>query len=341
MNVGLIAHHNDPLDPDSFYRGLGPFAQLSRTHGVRLVQSSAWHWGVVSQCDCVFMQKPWMPGHLTVAEICRDTNTPLWVDCDDHMLAWPEHDHYFHDITRCRANINRIFALANILTVSTEALANVFGKVGTVVPNAHNDRFWTFSEGKRDKVISWRGGSAHDADLAPVLPAIGRAAKEFPDWRWHFFGQTHWEIAKLIPRERCVCHAFNPDVLGYMMNFARTRPAIHFVALEDTPFNRCKSNIAWLEATHAGAVTLAPNFEEWRRPGIHNYRDPSDFEHQLRVLIQQNEADRRKDVAQSRKFIRQNLLLSQVNQMRLEVLRVIQAHKQFPGSLDVSESGEA
>jgi hypothetical protein len=328
MNLGIIAP--DPAESGSFYRAWGPLGLLSRSHNVRLIESPSWNWKTVIQCDCVFMHQAWNNAHRRIAECCAALNVPLWLDHDDNLLAIPVENAYFDEFDKARADISRIAALANVLTVSTSGLANVYGKEANIIPNGWNDRIfnqniWRFAEEPRRKVISWRGAAAHDADLVFVLPAIERLAKEFPEWRWDFFGYPHWAVQRIMARAQCRRHPFDPDLFAFMRDFGQTCPSIHIVALEDTPFNRAKSNCGWLEATWAGAVVLGPNWDEWHRPGIHNYKDAAEFEERLRQLIQATDDDRREDVARSREYIAQNLTLDRVNQLRVQVLGVILA----------------
>ena len=58
------------------------------------------------------------------------------------------------------------------------------------------------------------------------------------------------------------------------------------VPLKDNLFNHAKSNLAWIEATCAGAMTLAPDWPEWRRPGVSNYESPLNFKKLLRERLE-------------------------------------------------------
>lgn len=54
--------------------------------------------------------------------------------------------------------------------------------------------------------------------------------------------------------------AWTNDIFGYFQRLIQLKP--HFVVfpLEDNTFNRCKSNIAAIEATVAGAVCISPDY---------------------------------------------------------------------------------
>jgi hypothetical protein len=104
---------------------------------------------------------------------------------------------------------------------------------------------------------------------------------------------------------------------------------VHIVPLRDNAFNRCRSNLAWIEATCAGAVVIAPDWEEWRRPGIMNYTDAEGFRRTLRGVMEQyamglvKKTDERQEhfnVEMSRAYIEQHLQLDKVNEARWGII---------------------
>jgi len=82
------------------------------------------------------------------------------------------------------------------------------------------------------------------------------------------------------------------------------------------------SNIAWIEASHAGAVCLAPDWDEWRRPGVILYRDQEDFRQKLSMLLEGG-VNRSNLVGRSREFISQNLTLGAVNHERWKIIECL------------------
>jgi hypothetical protein len=97
---------------------------------------------------------------------------------------------------------------------------------------------------------------------------------------------------------------------------------VFFVSLEDNTFNRCKSNIAHLEAFSAGAITVAPHWEEWNVAGVLNY-DPKSETGLLDAVTQAMEMGfdyKRFLWEKSYKNIQKNHLLSVTNQHRRTLL---------------------
>lgn len=339
MNLGLIAP--GPHDGTSFYRAVGPFAYLSREYGVRLITAERWDWTNLTQCDAVFLQRPFDNEHGMIAKWCRALNVPLWVDYDDLYSAFPDWTPIQQETygNPQAAEVMRFcLDVANVITVSTPALADALrresGTDPVVLPNALNTYLWPMSSLARQPVITWRGSGGHGGDLDPMIGTLRLLAKVHGDWQFHWLGRPHYKCAAIG-----TVHPYQ-DLFSYMELFQELAPAIHIVPLADCEFNRCKSNIAWLEASAAGAVTVAPDLPEWRRPGIVRYatqdtkpgrRDPPKAEAPAPVLdsfgdavswaIRAGEKKRLALLAESRRFILDHLRLSQVNRQRWEILR--------------------
>jgi hypothetical protein len=118
-----------------------------------------------------------------------------------------------------------------------------------------------------------------------------------------------------------VIHQPSLDAIKFFSVLKAIKPKINVVPLHDNPFNLGKSNIAWLEATYAGAVTLAPDTPEWRKAGVTNYKDEADFKTKLGFLL--SLTDRELDVLHSMSvdaILQGKLLLSETNKTRLEIL---------------------
>jgi hypothetical protein len=344
-----------PNDGTSLLRGYGPLnAMLKEDLRLELVQppslpSGDWemNWAWLTSCDALFMQRPFTPKHAQVIVMAKMAGLPVWVDWDDDLCSVPAYnpkaDLYVPEVVR--PNIDRITRLADMVTVSTEALLKSrtealgkllqadgnrgpstagkmpaeLGKV-RVIPNAC---MWPFSDLPRCKRISWRGGASHDGDLMHVLPTLNELSRapQLSLWKWLFIGDINWMVPDAIPQANFE-HDPGADVYLYMRIFQQLAPFVHIVPFANNPFNRARSNLAWLEATSAGAVVLAPDWEEWRRPGIINFRDMDEFKARLKVICSQfRSADGvHPNVHESRRFISENLLLPVVNRMRWDLL---------------------
>ena len=351
MKLGIVA--SNAISPSSFYRAFGALTYLAREHSIELMVSEVWDWARLMYCDALFMHCPMSREHVALAELARQTRTPVWVDHDDLVTSLGRDNSGYTSIMRAdvQTNIRRCMDLAAVVTVSTPELEKRLCPGATVIPNALNDYLGGREErGERReqrKVVTWRGGPAHYSDQETFGPAVGRVARDFPDWEFHFLGCAHWSLEGLMPKGSLVVHEWQ-DVLSYAEVLRELKPAVHIVPMVPTAFNLCKSNCAWLEATAAGAVTLAPAWGEFMRPGIVNYaggksgvsglkskvQSPGEviseqagvnnfvnnFERALGAVLGADSDVLGRAVQESRGFIEGHLLLSKVNKQRMAVL---------------------
>lgn len=223
----------------------------------------------------------------------------------------------------------------DVLTVSTQELANQmlsrFGKESQVIPNALDDnafKVWpelpsqaTGVLSKKEKIkVLWRGSNTHSADLYTARAMF----RDYAHIDWHFFGYDpkvelsnyyggHLSQYTYIPGK--------PAFVDYMVKLLSIRPDVVIVPLENTVFNRCKSNIAWIEAIWAGAVCLAPDtMQEFRKPGVGQYAmNPDLFKAFTPDLLAEEQVQR---IEAGRKYIEEHLLLSKVNVSRAEAIQL-------------------
>lgn len=339
-------------DATSLVRGMGPFAAMEKAEPrfevMRPVlgpegQELTWDW--LARCDAVFVQRPWLPVHAQLCVQAKLMGLPLWVDWDDDYLSIhpsnPNYRGFMHPALR--ETLQQVANLADVVTVTTAELARRVrdlvergsGERGAdrkdgkdkvlVVPNACH---WDLPEGPRhgrQRRLTWRGGASHELDITSVLRELSEVARlpQFCNWEWCFLGDTPWQVEQAMPRERCL-GGFGAEPWLYMESLQRLQPYVHIVPLANYRFNPCKSNLAWLEATAAGAVVIAPGgpkWEEWDRPGILHYESPAEFGKVLRWTLESyREGREHPEVAASRGFIREELTLERVNGQRWEIL---------------------
>ncbi len=104
----------------------------------------------------------------------------------------------------------------------------------------------------------------------------------------------------------------------YIRSMKTLEHAIQIVPLADTLFNRCKSNIAWIDASQVGARTVAPDWEEWRKPGVTGYGEFGTFKECVQTLI--NDPETLIPDPSGWSYVVENLTLSQINRMRKAIL---------------------
>jgi hypothetical protein len=312
------------LDATSFYRGMGPMGLLKKQMGdiiINLMRDV--NWSYLSMVDMVFLQRPCLPAHLTIVKYAKRLGIPVWVDFDDalfHVPNWNPFHSVYSQPDRMKATAE-IIATADVVSVSTPHLAGLYQELNkniVVIPNAFNDEFFKYEppSPEKKKLICWRGSQTHREDLNIASEAVTDLAVKYPEVTWMFIGDNPWFTSYMPDKSAIVVPALDP--IEYFEFIKKTAPTIQIAPLVDNDFNRAKSNIAWLEATYSGAVTLAPNWGEWYRPGITNYTDRADFKVKLEGLI--CGANFNSLQAASWLYIKNELMLSNVNQKRIDII---------------------
>lgn len=90
--------------------------------------------------------------------------------------------------------------------------------------------------------------------------------------------------------------------------------------MHDNLFNRCKSNIAAIEGSFAGAISIVPDW--WDIPCTLKYSNPDEYYEALRLVLS-GEIDIQAENEKSWEFIEYYLFLSKVNKLRVELIKTL------------------
>jgi len=242
--------------------------------------------------DAVFLQRAFIPDQVGLGNLAKEHGKPVITDYDDFLFAVQEDNptHITYSQHASKSNVELCCRMSDVLTVSTEELKQKllpFNENIVVVPNAIDfDLVKPMSpEIPRNPLVVWRGGSSHQEDFREHTDAILDAHDKFPNYHFAFVGFNPWWITKRMDQKRFRVLPFDGSYVNYMRNLCKLRGAIHIVPLADNVFNRCKSNISVLEATVAGSVVLAPDWEEFRTFGTIPYQDKASFHGKLLELM--------------------------------------------------------
>lgn len=287
-------------------------------------------WEDILAHDIVYIHRGYLNHHLAIALQAKRQGKKIWVDVDDDLLDIPvDNTTYFtFQDPVVRQNIHKIMALADVMTVSSKVIFEKYKQYcpNTVyIPCVYSERILSMRKGpskKRNKIISWRGSPSHIKSLMEFGPAIIEVQHKHPDWSWSFVGQYPWWFVEKFKDARVHVQAFMTP-MRYFDYMRDLQPAIQMLVLTDNPFTRSRSNSAWLDGTMAGAVTLAPNWEHWRQPGIMNYADVEDFKLKLDEMMTRFDGgfDYENSVNLSWKEINKRWTLTLANEKRIEILK--------------------
>lgn len=166
----------------------------------------------------------------------------LVIDIDDNWYAVSQ-DNPAHDASKqLRANFEVALRIADGITVSVPMLKQLYAPLNKniyVNPNGIDFKIWDKVQTRPHKGIriGWEGAHGHTADLNLITPALEAIQKKYnvtfvtmgakPD-----FPSEHHEWV---------------DVSDYPGKLASLNLDIAVAPLVDSAYNRCKSNLRWLE----------------------------------------------------------------------------------------------
>lgn len=321
----LLLIEPNPTDATSFYRsrGVWPFIKDVTIQIPRRWDKLEWTEAVL--CDVAVVQRPSHPHSVHTIGLLKECGKKVIVDYDDDVTCIEDHNPVFEHFSKNIDDIIKCMEMADVVTVSTQALYDSFSKYNkrvVIIPNALNDFIFPVNHKSPFRfrhIAYYRGGSTHQRDVYARQEEIVRMIKQNPYWKFFFIGDRFQFIE--AQTQRCKNHfAINYlPCFEFLKMINELAPTVHFNFLQDTPFNRAKSNCAWIEATYAGAASLAPlGLPEFvNKPAIQYSQVDKSFAAHVTV---EGKYGLRDSHNASWDYIQSNLLLSQVNLQRLAVL---------------------
>ncbi len=263
--IRILIISSQPYDAPSFYRSAGPLLAFPERYEVRFA-SEQLTWVDLANIDIVHFSRPATPEVVDMLRFVQASGIPTWADYDDDLLHIPPENPAFMEY-RSEKTVRAIHDFldpddgVNLLTVSTSSIMENYGC--HVVQNAYIPGFHQVATAYNEGGPTyWRGSSTHTADVYAYAETISQHVKQL-----HTFG---WLPFPLIDKGVECSHTADLPMLMYLAKLRDIKPSLCIVPLVDNVFNRGKSNIAWLEATAAGAVTVAPRAQlpEFERAGV-------------------------------------------------------------------------
>ncbi|ADI85775.2 glycosyltransferase [Geobacter sulfurreducens] len=183
----------------------------------------------------------------------------------DHSPANPHRDLSSH----CAPFISALLASAEGVTVSTDLLASALPPCGGavhVLPNLLDESLWGASLPSHTfgapVVIGYAGTPGHEGDLIAIEEALEKITQKYGTRvAFRFYGCTTERIRKLPGFSFA---PFVDDYADYAVSLRNSGIDIGLVPLEDNRFNRCKSNIKWLEYSACGIAGVYADLPPYR-----------------------------------------------------------------------------
>lgn len=322
-------------DGTSFYRLAGVMPYLKKEYSdIKITDISSnkfIDWYNLVGADILLFQRPFNEQHYAAIKMARNMNIRVVIDYDDDLFNIPQENPVYLNFESYKETMKSICTIVDEIWVSTiaiKATVSLYNKNVVVIPNAHNDYLLPLNKKKEfnleTKKVAYRGGTTHEVDVYSKVKEWSDIINNNQDFDFYFLG------ARFLFLESLCGDNYNAmvgmHIIDYFKFFCEINPNIFIYTLNDTQFNKAKSNISWIEATYAGASVIAPEFlpEFANMPGVITYnKSMSTIFNNIKDPIARLRITN--DI--SWKYIVENLLLSQVNNIRYQSLLRLKNHK--------------
>lgn len=268
ITVGIV--EDKKLGAVSWWRCYRPLMYMRRMYpdmDIRLI-GTRFELTDIMMCDVIIMFRPTDPQYMGVISSAKQLGVKVILDVDDDLINLDPHHPLYPKYTERRQHTIRLFNSADYIWCSTEQLMysmDCFGR-GEVIPNAIDPDDMPARPSPMKLNALWRGNANHFADFQTAQQWW--EDDEFTrrlNWVWlgirpGFVSPDSGQIVASMP------------ILDYLALLKKGQINFIWKPLKKNIFNDAKSNIAWLEATVAGAVCVT-NYDgdQWKcaAPGFH------------------------------------------------------------------------
>ena len=205
--------------------------------------------------DILQTQKFAMPELMPMWRALKKQGRPkLVIDMDDDLLNLPAWNQAkpFYSIPEIRANLIECLGTADLVTVSSPHLAELYKRHNdniVVLPNYLPKEVIRPARLNRPFQLGWTGGQSHDRDLDSIAVAVNGFLTIEEDQTFTILGQDYTHKFK-----RSKWYPWEPYE-GYI-NRIRAKLSVGIAVVDDDPFNKGKSDIKLLEYGIAGALPV-------------------------------------------------------------------------------------
>jgi glycosyltransferase involved in cell wall biosynthesis len=284
--------------------------------------------GIISQADLVLIQRDFPRYQEVTKQIVTKAHKeqkPLVFDIDDLIFELPENhpDRISHYYNQALIPMIEMLLDANLVTTSTPALyayLSQFNDKVEILPNYLNDQIWKLchpehKSGQSSVVIGYMGSDSHLADIVSIESAILNILDKYQDRvDFRFLGARPPKSLRNNPSVMWM-PTRTLQYARFAADFLKQHYDIFIAPLEDNMFNRCKSQIKFLEYGSTGTPGIYSNLETYScvvRHGENGFLASTveEWEEFLSILIE-NPDLRIKMATEAQNTIRQDWLLSQ------------------------------
>lgn len=220
----------------------------------------------IDWCDIVVFQRVKDKRWFQLLQYANRTGKITIYDIDDNLLKLPgEHPEYQNNLFK-RFKYQRRYARflrhARAVTVSTQPLADSFSKLNRnvfVLPNYVDAELFSAVQTAGEKcnsevTIGYFGTPTHEADFRDILAALTRVTTEYKERvKMLFMGYLPPALAA-HPQTQFI--GFKNNYSAWARNLSSMRIDFAVAPLKANDFNRCKSDIKFLEYSICGIPAI-------------------------------------------------------------------------------------
>jgi len=252
---------------------------------------------VMNGADAVVFQRYFpMKETWPLVEQVLASAVPVIYEMDDNFLNVPSEHPMKARLDPVEPYARELLSRASLVTVSCAELARAvsgLAKSVAVLPNYLEERLWLCAPREREEVaiaapvrVVFAGTPSHARDVERIAPALRRVKERCGSGvELVFLGCSPPEglEARELP--------FSEDYAAYARALKNLAPDIGLAPLEDTPFNRCKSAVKWLEYSALGAAGVYADLAPYApvrhgETGLKAGADPDQWEDALMRLVE-------------------------------------------------------
>jgi glycosyltransferase involved in cell wall biosynthesis len=280
----------------AWYRAHTPAMELIRRGHVAVMHDKI-HEPSLDMCDVVVFQRPSHAASARAIEYALSRGKRVVVDIDDDLWTiHPSNPAFPVWNGTGRLDVLRFcLSAAHMVTVATDDLVSVVRPMNrnvTVIPNMLPAGHWP-PQGVRRKepsplVVGWAGSSSHSVDLDVLAGTVETLLDRYPNVEVAIAGM---EKVPFRPHERL---RFVKPVMIEEYPLTLSKFDIGMIPLADSRFNRCKSDLKFLEYSMIGIPSVASKvapYEGSVNHGVNGFlaRNPKDWLKHLSRLIEDPE----------------------------------------------------
>jgi len=223
---------------------------------------------------------------LEVIKVCKKMGIKTVMDMDDDLLNVPEHNpasftlgrhlsslwdepkkNKFMNVEENRErlkNLEEMLKTVDLITVTGVGLRNRYSKLNKIkiLPNSVDHRRITVSKrsgGFLDKNIRifWQGSSTHAKDLELIRDAVREISEKYKHVKWVIWGSGYESFAELCGISKNRVESIRTiNMEKYYKRLSKIKMDIGICPLVVDDYNKCKSNVKWLEYSYCGIPSV-------------------------------------------------------------------------------------